>query len=197
MVVVLRQAHVPFEENGDKDKERIIGFGGYNAFKTPRMLKEEEEKEKRKKRSAQAVEREATINPSETMVATTTKTEAGSESGSDQHVIGDIGILIDHEYWRNGYALEAMCATIEYAFNDLNCKEIMSDTGYENEPLRALLRSMGLESSAHERVVDALPGQRDPIETKVEGHRIWTYRFGKELWEEAKKGMRARGRWPL
>jgi RimJ/RimL family protein N-acetyltransferase len=120
--------------------------------------------------------------------------KAGEQTGANQGEEGaheqfkfleaDIGILLDYRHWRQGYAREIIAAQAEYAFNVLGADSISCDTQMENEPWRALMRSMGLGSSETMR-----PEGRFGDE--------WFYRFGRPLWQEAKAGMMKKGIWPL
>ncbi|KAI9832499.1 MAG: hypothetical protein M1819_004288 [Sarea resinae] len=98
--------------------------------------------------------------------------------------IGDTGIMIDHLHWRKGYALEALCATVEYGLYVLRCEHMLIETRRDNEPWRGLMRSMGLGDVEKERKGNRLHGE-------------WVYKFGRDIWEEAKAGMVARGKWML
>ncbi|KAG0054652.1 hypothetical protein BGZ90_005934 [Linnemannia elongata] len=98
----------------------------------------------------------------------------------------DIGVLLDHSLWRKGYATEALCASINFAFTELKCQLIRMETDIKNEPWRALMRSMGFESLEESAVVS--------FEGKTTG---WIYMLDIETWETTKANLKARGKWPL
>ncbi|KAF9389945.1 hypothetical protein CPC16_005469, partial [Podila verticillata] len=91
----------------------------------------------------------------------------------------DIGVLLDHPLWRRGYATEALCASIDYAFTDLRCQLVRLETNIKNEPWRALMRSLGLG---------------DLEENGVSSYDVttgWIYKIDVETWESAKTNLKA------
>jgi RimJ/RimL family protein N-acetyltransferase len=102
-------------------------------------------------------------------------------------LVGDTGIMIDHLQWRKGYALEALCATVEYGLYTLGCEHITIDTRVDNEPWRGLTRSAGLEGVEIQRN----GGSEEDPQTE------WNYRFGRNVWEKARENMIVRGKWAL
>jgi RimJ/RimL family protein N-acetyltransferase len=107
---------------------------------------------------------------------------------STQVLVGDTGAMIDYRYARRGYALEAMEAVFEYGFGVLGCGIMSLDTDKENEPWRALMRSMGL-------------GDVEVVRRIEEGNRTGedevSYRFDRAKWEICKRGLEERGKWLL
>ncbi|KAF9370900.1 hypothetical protein CPB97_002382 [Podila verticillata] len=69
---------------------------------------------------------------------------ADMPASSRSPYLTDIGVLLDHPLWRRGYATEALCASIDFAFTELRCQLIRLETNIKNEPWRALMRSLGL-----------------------------------------------------
>ncbi|KAL1868537.1 hypothetical protein VTK73DRAFT_3629 [Phialemonium thermophilum] len=98
---------------------------------------------------------------------------------------GDTGIVIDHRYWRKGYAKEAVCGTVEFGFGALGCDRMAMDTSAENEPWRAFMRNLGLGHTESKRE-DGRDGKWD-----------WVYRFPRATWEVAKQELKDKGQWPL
>lgn len=97
----------------------------------------------------------------------------------------DIGVLLDYPLWRRGYATEALCASIEFAFTELKCQLIRLETNIKNEPWRALMRSLGL-------------GYLEEIGVaSYDGTTGWLYKIDFETWETTKSNMKASGKWPL
>jgi len=100
-------------------------------------------------------------------------------------LVGDLGALVDYRFKRRGIAIEVLSALIEYGFEELGVKVAEMDTNGTNEPWKKLMREMGLEKWG-----------------KVRKGRQWgeeevVYRFEREGWEEAKRGLRERGKWLL
>ncbi|KAF9312078.1 hypothetical protein BG003_006640 [Podila horticola] len=97
----------------------------------------------------------------------------------------DIGVLLDHPLWRRGYATEALCASIDFAFTELKCQLIRLETSIKNEPWRALMRSLGLGNLEENGAVSS------------DGTTGWLYKIDAETWETTKTNLNARGKWPL
>ncbi len=70
--------------------------------------------------------------------------QPGGDECSDRPYLTDTGAMIDHSHWQKGYATEVLCASVEFAFNELGCQVIRIETGTENKPWRALMQAMGL-----------------------------------------------------
>jgi RimJ/RimL family protein N-acetyltransferase len=102
-----------------------------------------------------------------------------------QSLLGDVGGMIDHTYWRQGYALEATSATIEYGATVLGCEYFSMDTAPWNEPWRALMRSMGLGAVESSRWIERT------------GRNDWNWEFDREVWVRAKEEMKGKGKWLL
>ncbi|EPE25353.1 Acyl-CoA N-acyltransferases (Nat) [Glarea lozoyensis ATCC 20868] len=91
--------------------------------------------------------------------------------------IADLGVLIDSSEWRKGYGREALHATLEFAFRNVEeegvgCEEAFFETLAVNAPFQALADRMGL--AKWKRVVS-------------EGKEV-EYRFSKDDWEGVKNG---------
>ncbi|KAI3399454.1 hypothetical protein diail_6932 [Diaporthe ilicicola] len=103
---------------------------------------------------------------------------SGHTEGEKNILEVDIGVQIDHKYWRQGYAREAFVAMVEYAFNELGAVQVACDTNTRNEPWRRLMQSVGL-------------GPKEERQVNPEGHPgagktslVW--RLTREDWEAAK-----------
>jgi RimJ/RimL family protein N-acetyltransferase len=91
--------------------------------------------------------------------------------------IADLGVLIDSSEWRKGYGREALQATLDFAFRNVEaegvgCEEAFFETLAVNTPFQGLADRMGL--AKWKRVVS-------------EGKEV-EYRFSKENWEGVKNG---------
>ncbi|KAB8295056.1 hypothetical protein EYC80_006996 [Monilinia laxa] len=110
-----------------------------------------------------------------------------SSDGADEDVlIGDTGVLVDYRFARRGFAMESLCAVVEYGFCDLGCGEISLDTLAINAPFRGLMDAVGLRDVVVLRSVG--DGTLDE-----EAH----YVFNVRKWETAKKGVMGNGKWTL
>jgi len=153
----------------------LVGFAGFNEFRWGDPL--------------DPASYDATTAVASEGEDTGGQEEGGGENGAPRvaglkFLEADIGVLLDYRYWRKGYGREVVAAEVEYAFDVLGADHIDCDTQMENEPWRALVRSMGLGASESMRVAGRFGDD-------------WVYRFGRPLWEEAKAGMKANGSWPL
>lgn len=59
-------------------------------------------------------------------------------------LMADVGMLVAFAHRRQGYALEALCALIDHARNDMGCTLFRAETEPVNEPWRTLMRTAGL-----------------------------------------------------
>ena len=101
---------------------------------------------------------------------------------SKEAIAGDTGVLIDYRFARQGYAIETLSAVVEYGFVELGCGMMTIDTNFENEPWRALMRTMGIgEGSVREEGKEKEVG----------------YCFDRKGWESAKEHMKSNGKWYL
>ncbi|GJC84342.1 hypothetical protein ColLi_07180 [Colletotrichum liriopes] len=98
----------------------------------------------------------------------------------------DVGIIIDHRYRRKGYALELVCALVEYARVELDCELFRAETGNDNKPWRALMQAVGLADfeGRHKASYDA-------------DQDVWVWKFDSGHWGQAKAKMQAEGKWLL
>ena len=58
----------------------------------------------------------------------------------------DIGLFyhFDPQYRRQGYATEAARALVKHAFEQLNLKQIVATTGFDNQASMGVMRKLGL-----------------------------------------------------
>lgn len=97
----------------------------------------------------------------------------------------DIGVLIDHRYWRKGYGLEVLVALIEHAIKEIGCELFLFETGIENEPWRGLMHSAGL-------------GRFETRSQSSDGDgEEWHWRFDLQGWHDAKQELVKKGKWPV
>ena len=62
---------------------------------------------------------------------------------NEQKNNAELGYLLDHDYWKNGYCLEACQKLLEIAFEKLNLKEVIADTVEENVASQKNLEKLG------------------------------------------------------
>ena len=58
----------------------------------------------------------------------------------------EIGWRIDSPHWRKGLAFEAATAVLDYAFDTLKLKEVVSFTAEANTPSIALMKKLGMSN---------------------------------------------------
>jgi ribosomal-protein-alanine N-acetyltransferase len=63
----------------------------------------------------------------------------------------EVGYVVAREQWRQGYAREAIKAVLAYAFGPLQLNRVEALVYAENEPSRALLRSLGFVEEGYLR----------------------------------------------
>lgn len=146
-----------------RESNQLMGFGGFNSLPYTEPLGSQ---------------------PTWTM----TKKE-GPEGG--MVLAADIGMSIDHRYQRKGYAREAICASIEYGFEELGAGHVHMDTAKDNEPFRGLMRDMGIEE------FEGDGGETPEAAPFGFARKSYNYQFDRKAWEGVKDGMKKRGKWPL
>jgi len=57
----------------------------------------------------------------------------------------EVGWRLARPYWGRGYATEAAAAVLDYAFNTLDLKEVVSFTASQNLPSRAVMARLGMQ----------------------------------------------------
>lgn len=62
----------------------------------------------------------------------------------------EIGWRLSSLHWNQGYATEAALAVLDYAFNQLNLKEVVSFTVLQNKASRRVMEKIGLHHSAED-----------------------------------------------
>ncbi|CAD6444600.1 a1d48dd4-2044-4ba3-bdf5-d99bbf99218f-CDS [Sclerotinia trifoliorum] len=111
----------------------------------------------------------------------------GSDNGTGKYIlVGDIGVLIDYRFARKGYALETLCAVVEYGFYELECGKITLETYSINAPFRGLMKAAKLEDIVVLRRIGDGPPDQEAY-----------YEFDEQKWEDAKKEMVRDEKWPL
>jgi ribosomal-protein-alanine N-acetyltransferase len=69
----------------------------------------------------------------------------GFNARSAKHKRAEIGYELHPQYWRKGYAIEAVSEVISYGFNDLNLTRIGAVVFIENTGSNELLTKLGFE----------------------------------------------------
>jgi RimJ/RimL family protein N-acetyltransferase len=92
--------------------------------------------------------------------------------------IADLGVLIDSAQWRKGFGQEALHATIDFAFGEvekggLGCEEAFMETLVANTPFQGLADGMGLLNVKR---------------VKSEGLEV-EYRFSRDDWKGINQGL--------
>lgn len=112
--------------------------------------------------------------------------DEGCEDGDGEGIlVGDTGALIDWRFARRGLAVECLEAVFEYGFYELGCGKMMLETNSVNLPFRGVMKGMGLGDVERE-----VKGKGDEEDSVV-------YLFDRSKWEDAKKGLKERGKWYL
>lgn len=117
--------------------------------------------------------------------------EIRNGSGEGTVRVADVGVSIDHQHQRRGYAREAVCATLEYGFENLGCAYAHLDTQKDNEPMKALMAGLGVkgvEGDGSESVEDAAFGFAS---------KAVNYEFDGATWNSVREELRKKGTWPL
>ena len=90
---------------------------------------------------------------------------AGNEIPDGPHV--EIGWILGRPYWGNGYALEAACACMQYAWTTLGLAEVIGYTSQINHPSRALMEKLGMRTDPAEDFDDVTVPEGNPLRPHV------------------------------
>ncbi|KAK1513107.1 acetyltransferase [Colletotrichum tamarilloi] len=158
-----------------RETGELIGCGGFNCFETAEG--ETCDVALRRKRDEDGQE--------------------GGEDAAEDGVTGearrlitpyltDFGVVLDQRYWGKGYGREVLCGQVEFAVEGLGCGVVRVETELENEPWRAVMRSMGLGG----------------LETKGtvsygEKNIGWIYKIDPSTWSKSRGDLRKSGKWSL
>ena len=63
----------------------------------------------------------------------------------------ELGCILGRTHWRNGYAHEAICCALDYAFEQLGARRVMADTDPENAASVGLLSKLGFQREGYLR----------------------------------------------
>ena len=89
----------------------------------------------------------------------------------------EVGWRLERHYWGHGYATEAATATLSFAFDELQCPEVVAFTAVENERSIQVMRRLGMtrdpvDDFDHPSVADG------PLRRQV------LYRMAAERWRD-------------
>lgn len=106
-------------------------------------------------------------------------------------LVADVGVSIDHQHQRRGYAREAVCAVVEYGFDTLGCAYAHLDTQESNDPMRALMSGLGVkgvQGDGSEALEDAAFGFAS---------KSVNFEVDKATWDHLREDIKLKGLWPL
>lgn len=144
-----------------RETDQLIGFGGFNSL--PR-----------------------TEPPGD---KTTWEIRKGEREG--MVLAADVGVSIDHQHQRRGYAKEAVCAVVEYGFEHLGCAYAHLDTQATNEPMKALMGGLGVKG------IEGDGSEPWPDAAFSFASKSINYDVDRATWEGLREEMRGKGTWPL
>lgn len=102
----------------------------------------------------------------------------------DDKVMADIGIMLDHRYWRQGYGLEILVGLVEYARRDMGAELFRTETDLDNQAWQALMH--GAE------VGGCVTRTKASYDATKEVLQWW---WDATAWDEAKGKIKAKGKW--
>lgn len=111
--------------------------------------------------------------------------------GEGTVLVADVGVSIDHQHQRKGYAREAVCAVVEYGFEHLGCAYAHLDTQQSNEPMKALLAGLGVKGVEGDGT-EALPDAAFGFASKS-----INYDVDRTSWEGLREELIKKEGWPL
>jgi RimJ/RimL family protein N-acetyltransferase len=144
-----------------RETDQFIGFGGFNSL--PRI--------------------EAPLGKP--------TWEIRKGTGEGTVLAADVGVSIDHQHQRKGYAKEAVCASVEYGFENLGCAYAHLDTQKSNEPMKALMAGLGVKG------VEGDDSEPWPDSAFGLASKSINYDVDREAWESLREESKRKGSWPL
>ena len=103
--------------------------------------------------------------------------------GIEGRYLTDVGVNVDYRHRRKGYALETVCAAVEYAFATVGCRVVRLETALVNERWRGLMAACGL-APLEERAPSSFNGEVCCI-----------YKVHKDGWQQVKADLKDKGKW--
>ena len=88
----------------------------------------------------------------------------------------EIGWRLDNNFWGKGYAFEGASAVLEYAFNTLGLKEVVSFTAKVNLRSIHLMKKIGLKNDPKDNFLHSKLEDGDPLKPHV------LYRLKEQDW---------------
>lgn len=136
----------------------LVGYGGYNCFEV--------------------------VDDAALFLAGGDADGETKEDGTSGAVMADMGIMLDHRFWGQGYGLEILTGMVEGARREVGAALFRTETDLGNEEFKALMEraQLGGRVSSEKASYDA---------DKV----VLQWRWDAEAWEEAKRKLQDLGRW--
>ncbi|EXF74291.1 acetyltransferase [Colletotrichum fioriniae PJ7] len=158
-----------------RETGELIGCGGFNCFETAEG-----------ETCDVALQRKGDENEQEGGE----EAAGGGETGEARRLITpyltDFGVVLDHRYWGKGYGREVLCGQVEFAVEGLGCSIVRVETELENEPWRAVMRSIGLGGLETNGAV-----------SYGEKNIGWIYKIDPSTWSHSRRDLKKSGKWPL
>lgn len=101
--------------------------------------------------------------------------QQAEDSGIPNAPLVEIGWRLDVHHWGKGYAPEAACAALDYAFRQLNLEQVYSFTALTNVPSQRVMEKIGMLNTGQDFDHPKLP-------TGHELKRHCLYRMTREQW---------------
>ncbi|KAJ6787632.1 hypothetical protein PWT90_10565 [Aphanocladium album] len=146
----------------------LMGYGGYNAFE-------------------QVDDADKFLAGPTAAAAAAEKTEAHGETNKQAAaaaVMADMGIMLDHRFWGQGYGLEIFVGLTEWARREMGAAVFRTETDLENQAWQALMRRAEVGECVH-REKASYSKDKDVLQ----------WRWDDEAWAEARRRIEAKGRW--
>lgn len=112
-------------------------------------------------------------------------------TGEGVVLAADVGVSIDHQHQRKGYAKEAVCAVVEYGFKNLGCAYAHLDTQKSNEPMKALMAGLGVKG------IEGDDSEPWPDTAFGFASKAINYDVDRTTWEGLREELKRKGTWPL
>lgn len=104
-----------------------------------------------------------------------------SKEGPDEFMTSELGYIFNPLYWGNGYAVEALKAVIQYAFDELNMHRIIAKTNPDNIKSWKLMERLSMRREGHSL-------KAVTFKKSIDGKPIWwdeyQYAILKEEWKK-------------
>lgn len=133
--VELNDAATLFKWGQDPIYHKMAGYSGYSTL--------EKAREGAKIYSERPYSYAVVLKENDQMIGLVELYERGGDAEAGLLFTKSLGFMMDRAYWHQGYMIEALNLTFDYAFNKLDQNQIWAGTFSTNQASQNLLKKLG------------------------------------------------------